>query len=961
MAASLTLKLIAQTAGFQSQLAAAQKSFATQTKKMLGDSRAFQKIGREMKSLGASMTVAITAPVVATGGALLKMAADAEESENLFEVSMDGMAISARAWSERLREDLGLNAFEVRKQVSTFNLMFQGMGVGEEQAFDMAKGMTELTADMASFRNLAPDEIFTKLSSALSGEVEPLKRLGIIINETTIKAHALTVGIGDGTGKLTEQEKVLARYSLIMKQTTNDQGDLARTMGSLTNQVRIMGTQVKNMAVDLGVELIPAAQRFNEQVLKPMIEKIKEAIKWFKGLSTESKDTFIKMAAGLAVSGPIIVGLGILIASLQKIIPLIIAINGAILLNPVILAITAATVGVIGLLAATIVLTGQTKEVKDELASAFEFVKEKALELKTELLEVAEANKVITKSAAGASVETVTVTSLQDDLRAKFQEIARGKEQEKLGKHIAKVAQQQYKLTRAAKAHGKSQELLGRAILRNAQKNSKGEVKAFITTTDLKEKAVKGVADTIKLLWADTAFSFDDAWKNALNVFVDVMAQMIIQSIITGKVIESSMALATAGITLVLGLLASVFGGGSKKSAIQQATEDFLRDIKSALKGFEDEVLSSLEKITRATIRGKEALENIKLLSELVLIPRQSLQNDKGFNRAKEIDALFEGTQLFSDGPVGLAGLRRREINFAGIQREIIKNSKLALEAIQTEFKLKKEAINEIISLLKRESDFVKGLNRSITDVTRAFFSDTELFDAQKKDIQDLTGLVAVATGETRLALSQDLQSALLASFETAKNVFEGDPEQLKAWQQTVIKGLEGVKDSGKDAFQQLIDVQFEELNILKGSKVTQDIMETHLRALGDAAILSTQLLGAIAKGDTSAGTINALVSQMNTLFPANPIALATGGIVTKPTIAMIAEAGQAEAVIPLSKLGQFSGGGGNTIIASFPGIRDFRDVTVSEAESILTGNFAQAAENLDRSGVEWPMKSRVR
>ena len=109
------------------------------------------RMSAKMRSLGAGLTAAVTLPILAVGTASIKMAMDAIESENLFEVSMGKMADSARQWSEGLRSQLGLNAFEVRKNVGTFNLMFTAMGVGEKASFDMAKGLTQLSVDMASF------------------------------------------------------------------------------------------------------------------------------------------------------------------------------------------------------------------------------------------------------------------------------------------------------------------------------------------------------------------------------------------------------------------------------------------------------------------------------------------------------------------------------------------------------------------------------------------------------------------------------------------------------------------------------------------------------------------------------------------------------------------------------------------------------------------------------------------
>jgi len=196
--------------------------------------------------------------LLGVGTASIKMAMDAQESENLFEVTMGGMAASTRKWSEELSKALYMNAFEVRKSVSVFNAMFTSMGFGAEGAADMSKGLTELAYDIASFYNLKPEEAFIKLQAGVTGEAEALKRLGIIVNETNIKQYALNAGIWDGVGVMTEAEKVTARYGSIMKQTEQAQGDMARTLGSATNVFRSIWSLVKELAIEFGMKLLPA-------------------------------------------------------------------------------------------------------------------------------------------------------------------------------------------------------------------------------------------------------------------------------------------------------------------------------------------------------------------------------------------------------------------------------------------------------------------------------------------------------------------------------------------------------------------------------------------------------------------------------------------------------------------------------------------------------------------------------
>lgn len=200
------------------------------------------------------------------GIASVKMAMDVEEAENLFEVSMGSMADSTRRWSEEVADSLKVTAFGIRRMVSTFNVMLDSMGLAPEKAAAMSQSLTKLTYDMASFYNLRPEEAFQKLQAGISGEAEPLKRLGILINETTVKQYAMNKGMIKGGETLSEVGKVVARYGAIMEQTQKAQGDMERTMGSTTNVLRSLWDLVKGLAITLGQALLPMVNRVGKQL-----------------------------------------------------------------------------------------------------------------------------------------------------------------------------------------------------------------------------------------------------------------------------------------------------------------------------------------------------------------------------------------------------------------------------------------------------------------------------------------------------------------------------------------------------------------------------------------------------------------------------------------------------------------------------------------------------------------------
>ena len=305
-AGSIWAKLSLDTTGFSGAVRAVE----AQTKQLstllthAGDK--LTDLGKRMSSVGRNLTVGVTLPLAAVGGAALKMAMDAVESENLFEVSMGGMAKAARDWSVEVSQALGMNQYEIRKNVATFNVMLESMGLGTDAAFDMAKGLTQLSYDMASFYNLKPDEAFQKLQSGISGEIEPLKRLGIIVNETAIKTWALTHGVIGQGEELTESQKILARYNVIIEATSKAQGDMARTLDSPSNKLRSLKSQAQEMAIELGQRMIP--------VFDKVMNVVKSGLKWWDGLSDKQQDLIIKAGMFAAALGPVVGILGKLVS-----------------------------------------------------------------------------------------------------------------------------------------------------------------------------------------------------------------------------------------------------------------------------------------------------------------------------------------------------------------------------------------------------------------------------------------------------------------------------------------------------------------------------------------------------------------------------------------------------------------------------------------------------------------------
>lgn len=282
-------------------------SFRAATLAMKGLSKAMPFIRRGFSKLFSFMRIGLarvirTAKLVSfallgIGIASVKIASDVQETDNLFKISMGSMADEAQAFATEYSKSLGLFENDTRKALGTFQLMLTSMGLGEKAAFDMSKGLVKLVDDISSFRNQRPEDVFLKLQAGITGESEPLKRLGILVNETIIKQLAMEdatikarMAIKGASKELTTSEKVFFRYKAIVNATQKDMGDMARTLDDTANVFRVIWAQVKVTVNTIGKALLP------------VVTKVAIAFRdWLKGSQPLFDQLAKKVASAMAV------------------------------------------------------------------------------------------------------------------------------------------------------------------------------------------------------------------------------------------------------------------------------------------------------------------------------------------------------------------------------------------------------------------------------------------------------------------------------------------------------------------------------------------------------------------------------------------------------------------------------------------------------------------------------------
>lgn len=195
--------------------------------------------------------------VVNTVASFVKYSLDYTENMNLFMVSMGKYAKEAERYANIVSEVMGIDPSTWMRNQGVFMALAEGFGVASERAYIMSKNLTQLGHDISSFYNLGIEEAFQKLQSGISGELEPLRRLGIDLSEARLKAIALELGIKKTYTAMTQAEKAQLRYHAIMTQTSKVQGDMARTLDAPANQLRILKASATQAARAIGNTFIP--------------------------------------------------------------------------------------------------------------------------------------------------------------------------------------------------------------------------------------------------------------------------------------------------------------------------------------------------------------------------------------------------------------------------------------------------------------------------------------------------------------------------------------------------------------------------------------------------------------------------------------------------------------------------------------------------------------------------------
>lgn len=195
---------------------------------------------------------------VATGlGSFAMQGASYYEALNLFTTTLGDKAKDAIKWVEEFSNALYLDPANVMRYMGRFNSLIKGLGVGVDDAYLMSQQLTQLSYDLSSFAELDFETAFQKLQSGISGEIEPLRNVGVALSEATLQELAYSLGIEKSVSAMNEAEKAQLRYIQIMRSSSDWQADLGKTLTSPANAIRVVREQFNLLGRAIGNVFIP--------------------------------------------------------------------------------------------------------------------------------------------------------------------------------------------------------------------------------------------------------------------------------------------------------------------------------------------------------------------------------------------------------------------------------------------------------------------------------------------------------------------------------------------------------------------------------------------------------------------------------------------------------------------------------------------------------------------------------
>lgn len=242
--------------------------------------KSYLSLSNQMNGFMRNMAKLVSLKAIAEylGNAVAKFN-DFYEATDLFHNAMGNLSGEADTLISKMRGLLGVDPTKAMTYMATIQSLGTSFGLASDKAYILSKNLTQLAYDEGSYWNKGVAETFTAMSSAISGEIEPIRRLGVDLSQARLQQELLALGFNKQVSSLSQADKAVLRYIAIIKQTANVQGNLAQTIQSPANQIKILKAQLDMLAKSVGSLLYPALK----SILPPLIaavQLIREFVEW---------------------------------------------------------------------------------------------------------------------------------------------------------------------------------------------------------------------------------------------------------------------------------------------------------------------------------------------------------------------------------------------------------------------------------------------------------------------------------------------------------------------------------------------------------------------------------------------------------------------------------------------------------------------------------------------------------
>lgn len=846
-----------------------------------------ESFGKSAVSTGKSLSMGVTVPILGLGAAMIKLSSDAAETNNKFNEIFGKEAKQTGHDLEKLANIVGRDSIKMKEFAGDIGGVATSIGFTNREAGKLSKKMIKLGIDVGSFRNKSDDQVIKAFTSALVGEREALKSLGVSMSEADVQAEAFRMTGKRNAKDLTKQEKALATVSLLYRLFNKDVGDAERTQKEFANQLKTFGANISEVARKFGDELKPIANQFL-LIINPMIKN-------FANLNSETKRNILIVGALVGAIGPLLIGLGLMSQALalglggyvslyKGVTKTISVLNSFMFVSKTVTSTLGAQTLAQNVLGGSAAATTTTVVKQSRAMVLFGSV---ANTLKVSIIAVAAALSGLTFAGVIAGIKAMSAAALVLIQRFAMMLIPIG----------AVVTALALVVNAGLTVYRHWDELKEATVqtwneITSAIGESVKEIKRWIVDK------TKPIVDWLIDAWDLLSFTVNAAWTAIASSIGGVVKKIV--GWIKDKILVA-INLMIKGYNKV----AEVVGGtpiepfGSFDEIVDTAVEAY-DIVKTRTKEFASDVVDGVKEIGRSIVEAKpfqtfinETKENMALAKRLF---DSTLEKMKGFS-------FGGGGEEKQEAPKGGGG-DQNQITFFDMLKEAGLSAYEALIAKMAAMKAAQDAL-----ILKNQE--------TITKFTEGWFGFSANFKGIVADMQLVTS-----------TMFQQFTEGVGTAFANA--AFEGANlvDQLK----------DLAINMGKAIIQMLIKIGIE--------RATQAVVGAALsKATGVAEVQSSvgrAFAGGIASMSAAPWPLNLTAPAFGAAMAASAAGgfamLAKGGVTTGPTLAMIGEGSENEAVLPLSKLDAMVNGGRNgqqTIILELDG-RKMMEALIPHQPSVV-------------------------